>query len=195
MSSRRATASPNRVGQLWQLPLLIVSLGLFVYAAYLFIDPKGGPSINDKIRVARTFLNQERHQAAMAQLNRLLTTEKLDAPHEAEVRLVALVDQVARRGLAQAYGCKNAVQLLRQVFKLGAGEAAAKVRLAAAVSPRRTLTGQVLPPVPGRSRRVRSPGAWPRWIRRGWRRLPRRTTCSLSTGRSTRGWSTSRIRL
>ena len=67
MSSRRATASPNRVGQLWQLPLLIVSLGLFVYAAYLFIDPKGGPSINDKIRVARTFLNQERHQAAMAQ--------------------------------------------------------------------------------------------------------------------------------
>src|SRR5262245_55246501 len=88
MSPRRATAQTSRLAQLWQLPLLIVSLGLFTYAAYLFIDPKAGPSINDKIRVARVFLNQERHQAAMAQLNRLLTTERLDAPHEAEVRLM-----------------------------------------------------------------------------------------------------------
>ena len=99
MSSRRATAPTNRLAQLWQLPLLIVSLGLFVYAAYLFIDPKGGPSINEKIRVARTFLNQERHQAAMAQLNRLLTTEKLDAPHEAEVRL--MVAEALEMGVKQ----------------------------------------------------------------------------------------------
>ena len=73
--------------------------------------------------------------------------ELLAVQHEAEVQLVALVDQVARRGLAQTYGCKNVVQLLRQTFNLGAAEAAAKVRLAAAVSPRRTLTGQVLPAV------------------------------------------------
>ena len=99
MSPRRATASTNRLAQLWQLPLLIVSLGLFVYAAYLFIDPRGGPSIHEKIRVARTFLNQERHQAAMAQLNRLLTTEKLEAPHEAEVRL--MVAEALEMGVKQ----------------------------------------------------------------------------------------------
>ncbi len=36
--------------------------------------------------------------------------------HEAEVRLVGLVEQVVRRGLAQTHGCKNEVQFLRQAF-------------------------------------------------------------------------------
>ena len=67
------------------------------------------------------------------------------AQRELDVRLIALVDQVARRGLARSYGCKSAVQFLRQLLNIGAGEAAAKVRLAAAVSPRRSLTGEVLP--------------------------------------------------
>jgi tetratricopeptide (TPR) repeat protein len=85
MASRRPYGG---VTQLWQLPLLIVSIGLFAYAAYLFVDPKAGPSIEEKILVARTFLNQERPDAALAQLNRLLNTEKLAAVHEAKMRLL-----------------------------------------------------------------------------------------------------------
>ena len=54
---------------------------------------------------------------------------------------------MSRRGLAQTHGCKNVVQLLRQVLNLSAGEAAVKVRLAAAVSPRHMLTGQVVAPL------------------------------------------------
>ena len=73
--------------------------------------------------------------------------ELVRVQHEAEVRLVALVDQASRRGLAQSFGCKNVVQLLRQVLNLGAGEAAVKVRLAAAVSPRHMLSGEVVAPL------------------------------------------------
>ena len=69
------------------------------------------------------------------------------AQRELEVRLVALVDQVARRDLAQVHGAKNPVQLLRQVLNWTAGEAAAVLRLAAAVTPRRMLTGAVLAPL------------------------------------------------
>ena len=34
-----------RLAQLWQLPLLVVSLGLFGAAAYLFINPGPGLTI------------------------------------------------------------------------------------------------------------------------------------------------------
>lgn len=85
----RFTSSPSsRLAQLWQLPLLIVSLALFSYAAYLFIDPKGGSSIEEKIAFARRFLDQERHDAARELLNRLQRSEKLIAAHEAKVRLM-----------------------------------------------------------------------------------------------------------
>ncbi len=69
------------------------------------------------------------------------------AQRELEVRLVALVDQVARRDLAQVHGAKNPVQFLRQALNWTAGEAAAVLRLAAAVTPRRMLTGAVLAPL------------------------------------------------
>jgi hypothetical protein len=53
--------------------LLLASLGLFGYAAYLFIDPQPGPSIDERIASARKFLDQERPDAANALLNRILT--------------------------------------------------------------------------------------------------------------------------
>ncbi|MGH7214957.1 MAG: tetratricopeptide repeat protein, partial [Tepidisphaeraceae bacterium] len=86
MAAGRA-ASRSRIHQLWQLPLLLASLGLFGYAAYLFIDPKPGLSIDQKIVVARTFLKQERAEAAIEQLNKILATEKLDPEHQAKVHL------------------------------------------------------------------------------------------------------------
>lgn len=86
MTSGRPIA---RLAQLWQLPLLIVALAMFAYAAYLFIDPQAGPSIEEKIHVARIFMEQERADAALAQLRRILETEKLSIPHQGQVHLMA----------------------------------------------------------------------------------------------------------
>lgn len=81
-------SSRGRLAQLWQLPLLLLSLGLFGYAAYLFIDPKPGPTIDQKIGIARTYLDQERPEAAIEQLNKILNNEKLAPEKEGEVHLM-----------------------------------------------------------------------------------------------------------
>jgi tetratricopeptide (TPR) repeat protein len=95
MASHRSgvAASNSRVtgagiSQLWQLPLFLLSIGLFAYAAYLFIDPHGGPTIDQKIDIARKLLKDERPEAAVDQLNNILTAEKLDKDHEAAVHLL-----------------------------------------------------------------------------------------------------------
>ena len=78
----------GKLRNLWQLPLLVFSLALFGAAAWLFIDPKPGLSIDQKIEVARTFINQSRSEAAFEQLNRLLAKEKLEKDREAEIHLL-----------------------------------------------------------------------------------------------------------
>src|SRR5438552_12174381 len=84
--------SPGRykgqLAQLWQFPLLIVSLALFGVASYLFIDPKPGMSSEQKIDSARAFLSQERPAAAIERLNQLLVTEKLDALVQGRIHLM-----------------------------------------------------------------------------------------------------------
>ncbi|HLL91159.1 MAG TPA: tetratricopeptide repeat protein [Tepidisphaeraceae bacterium] len=77
----------SRLNQLWQVPLLLLSLGLFGYAAYLFVDPKPGLTVDDKVKLARTYLKHGRPEAALEQFNRLLETEKLDRDREASVHL------------------------------------------------------------------------------------------------------------
>ena len=78
----------SRLSQLWQLPLLLVSLALFGYAAYLFIDPKPGPSVNQRIDTAEAFVRHGRPDASIDQLNRLLHSEKLTREDEARVHLL-----------------------------------------------------------------------------------------------------------
>jgi tetratricopeptide (TPR) repeat protein len=73
---------------LWQFPLLFISLGLFGYAAYLLIDPKAGPTIDDRIAAAQNLLKQERPDAAIDSLNKLLNSSKLDKPHEGKIHLI-----------------------------------------------------------------------------------------------------------
>lgn len=85
MASRRSSSRP---AQLWQVPLLLISLGLFGYSAYLLIDPKPGPTISQKIDLARAYLDQHRPEAALGQLNKLLHTEKLLPEEQAVVRLM-----------------------------------------------------------------------------------------------------------
>src|SRR5688500_4996224 len=76
------------LAHLWQAPLLLLSLGLFGYAAYLFIDPKPGLTIDQKIELARTYLRYERPEAAADQLNKLLAGERLTLENEAKVHLL-----------------------------------------------------------------------------------------------------------
>ena len=85
MALRRAD---DRVRQLWQLPLLLVSLGLFGYATYLFIDPKPGLSVSQRINLTQELLRHERPEAALEQLNKLLASEKLLRDDEARIHLL-----------------------------------------------------------------------------------------------------------
>ncbi|HEY1628871.1 MAG TPA: tetratricopeptide repeat protein [Tepidisphaeraceae bacterium] len=85
MANRRTHA---RLAQLWQFPLLVVSVALFGVAAYLFINPQPGLTIDQKIDAARTFLDQQRPEAALAQLNKILATEKLDTVHQGKIHLM-----------------------------------------------------------------------------------------------------------
>ena len=80
---RQPSAAAQITGAV-QLPLFLLSLGLFGYAAYLFIDPQPGLTIEQKIDLARTYLRHERPEASIEQLNRMLSTEKLarSAPRE-----------------------------------------------------------------------------------------------------------------
>src|SRR3954465_12319610 len=86
-SSAGQYSGQKPLARLWQLPLLLVSLGLFGYAAYLFIDPQPGPSVDERIASARKFLDQESPDAAHALLNPLLTGEKLTADQQGRIHL------------------------------------------------------------------------------------------------------------
>jgi tetratricopeptide (TPR) repeat protein len=82
------TTSTNRFAQLWQVPLLLVSLGLFGTAAYLFIDPQPGLSVEERITIARKYLDAERPRAALQQLNEVLTTSKMESLTQGRVHLM-----------------------------------------------------------------------------------------------------------
>lgn len=76
MASGRA---PKKLSQLWQGPLLVASLGLFGYSAWRFIDPKA-TTAGQRIQVARDLMNQERPEAALDYLNKLLNEGKIERP-------------------------------------------------------------------------------------------------------------------
>jgi tetratricopeptide (TPR) repeat protein len=88
MASSSSRPAPARFARLWQLPLFLLSLGLFGYAAYLFIDPKPGLTIDQKIDLARTFVKYDRPEAAIDQLNKLLGGEKLTLENQSKIHLM-----------------------------------------------------------------------------------------------------------
>jgi tetratricopeptide (TPR) repeat protein len=77
-----ARSSMRRLSQLWQFPSLVLSIGLFAVAAYLFINPARRATIDDKIAVAEHYLQQDRPDAALEQLNAILDTESSLAPYK-----------------------------------------------------------------------------------------------------------------
>ena len=71
---------------------------------------------------------------------------------EVQMRRLAAVDhrlvaEIDARGVGHEIGACSTVDLLRQVLRVSAREAAGRVRAAADLGPRRTLTGDPLPPL------------------------------------------------
>lgn len=75
------------LANLWQMPVLLLSLGLFTLAAYLFIDPQPAPAYQTQAALASIDLGIERFDAAIGRLNDLLATRPEPA-QEAEARLL-----------------------------------------------------------------------------------------------------------
>ncbi len=88
MASHSAQRALERLGQLWQMPVLVVSFGLFGYAAYRFIDPKPGPSLSQRVAGADSDLKSGRFEAAVDTANKLLASSKLSAEDEAHLHLL-----------------------------------------------------------------------------------------------------------
>src|SRR5690606_14921600 len=57
-------------------------------AAYLFIDPKPGLTVEQKIDAGRVLIDHQRPEAALEYLNRLLGEEKVEMAHEGRIRLL-----------------------------------------------------------------------------------------------------------
>jgi hypothetical protein len=62
----------------------------------------------------------------------------------------ALFQEVAARHLASTCGAKNITVLARDVLRIDAGEASARVKAAEALGRRRALTGELLAPIFGK---------------------------------------------
>ena len=89
---------PAPLGQLWQVPLLIVSMGLFTLAAYLFIDPQPAPGFDQQLARVRRDLAADRFTAATGRLDDLLNLPAAeDDLAEANILLAETLDkQMAR---------------------------------------------------------------------------------------------------
>src|SRR5579862_5228475 len=85
MASRRVR---GRLAQLWQLPLLVISLGLFGYAAYVFIDPHRGPTVPQRLDIAEGLIKNNRYEAALEVCNKLLAAERMKDSDEARLHLL-----------------------------------------------------------------------------------------------------------
>lgn len=112
-----------RLAQLWQFPLLLLSVGLFGAAAYLFINPGPGLTIEQKIEVARIYLKFNRPEAALDQLNKLVITDKLSPQNEARIHLMlaeSLDDAQKRHHLSIAANHRRIVEQTRLALSGGA---------------------------------------------------------------------------
>ncbi len=72
---------------------------------------------------------------------------ELEARKQAiEVEQLSLIAQVETERLAYDLGAKSTVVLLRDALRIGANDAAGRVRLALAITPPRLITGELVEP-------------------------------------------------
>ncbi|MCC6239987.1 MAG: tetratricopeptide repeat protein [Phycisphaerales bacterium] len=122
MTTRAPSHSRSRLSQLWQLPLLLISLGLFGYAAYLFIDPRPGLTLQQKLEFADALIEQERPEAALEFLNKLLSDEKLEPQNEAQVHLLlasGLAKAQHQRRISIPVNHQRIIEQLRLALQMG----------------------------------------------------------------------------
>lgn len=102
-ADRDLAPSGYSLTNLWQMPLLLVSLGLFTLAAYVFIDPSPAPSFQKQLARVQRDLAAERYDAALGRLNDLLATRP-ESLGEAEIRILiaeALDEEMQRSRLEE----------------------------------------------------------------------------------------------
>jgi len=107
---------------------------------------------SDRVNTALGHLAAARDQLTgvnLAELSRdelleLLSALEVDARRRAAVGY-GLVAELEARGIAAEVGCASTAVLLSERLRIGRREAAARVRLAAELGPRRALSGQPLP--------------------------------------------------
>jgi len=114
MEAMASRGAGSRLQQLWQFPLLVLALGLFGYAAYLFIDPRPGLSIRQRINLSEDLLKHDRPEAAIEELNGLLAEPKLPIDDEAEIHLLLAQSLDAGQKLNHIETRKNYQQIVDQ---------------------------------------------------------------------------------
>ena len=152
----------RRLSHLWQLPLLFASIVLFVCAAVLFVEGRPTITINQKLAVARAYLREDRPDAAVESITRLMAAEKfprevegqlhlafaeaLDAAQNQRQQSVPAVHQriVEESQIALAQGVRPTGEILRRMAEnleaLGKPvEAVAQYRQAIAIDPARAI--------------------------------------------------------
>src|SRR5688572_16671294 len=77
----------RRLSHLWQLPLLFASICLFVGAAVLFVEGRPKITLNQKLAAARGYLRDDRPDAAVESITRLLSAEKFPRDVEGQIHL------------------------------------------------------------------------------------------------------------
>src|SRR4051794_37972485 len=93
MSSPRADSSTASsrppLARLWQMPLLVVALGLFAYAAFLFIHPKSKQlTLDERFARIESLLKSDRADAAMEDLRALRNAGALTGLNDARAHLL-----------------------------------------------------------------------------------------------------------
>jgi tetratricopeptide (TPR) repeat protein len=111
-----------RLAQLWQLPLLVLSLGLFGAAAYLFVNSGPRLTSDQKIDFARLYLKYGRPEAALDQLNTLLLTDRLAPDNEGKVHLLlaeSLAEAQKQHHISIASNHQRIIEQTRLAMGLG----------------------------------------------------------------------------
>ncbi len=113
----------NPIAGLWQMPLLVVSLGLFSLAAYLLLDPTPAPRVAEELAKAHREVRQERYDAAVERLNELAALP-LPPEQNVETHLLtakALDESMRRSRRAETPAThRRVLQEIRTAFEEGA---------------------------------------------------------------------------
>lgn len=116
------TKHRSPIAHLWQLPLFVISILLFGYAAYRFIDPRPAMTLAEKVDVARILVQEHRPEAAIDYLNKLLVTDGLEPAMQADVHLMlaeSLEEGQQQKRISLATNHLQIIEHTRLALRLG----------------------------------------------------------------------------